>query len=89
MVGVRGLEPRTPASQTRCATNCATPRQFIHAKRKLRFMNGVEYTRFLIKCWKKVSIRIKSGFYLEGGKGWALLWSAARREAKNYTVHPI
>ena len=25
-VGVRGLEPRTPASQTRCATNCATPR---------------------------------------------------------------
>ena len=25
-VGVRGLEPRTPASQTRCAANCATPR---------------------------------------------------------------
>ena len=26
-VGVGGLEPPTPASQTRCATNCATPRQ--------------------------------------------------------------
>ena len=26
-VGVRGLEPRTPASQTRCGTNCATPRK--------------------------------------------------------------
>ena len=26
-VGVRGLEPRAPASQTRCATNCATPRK--------------------------------------------------------------
>ncbi len=25
-VGVRGLEPPTPASQTLCATNCATPR---------------------------------------------------------------
>ena len=25
-VGVGGLEPPTPASQTRCATNCATPR---------------------------------------------------------------
>ncbi len=27
VVGVRGLEPRAPASQTRCATNCATPRK--------------------------------------------------------------
>ena len=26
LVGVSGLEPLTPASQTRCATNCATPR---------------------------------------------------------------
>lgn len=27
LVGVRGLEPRTSASQTRRATNCATPRK--------------------------------------------------------------
>jgi hypothetical protein len=26
MVGVGGLEPPTPASQTRCASSCATPR---------------------------------------------------------------
>jgi hypothetical protein len=26
MVGVGGLEPPAPASQTRCAANCATPR---------------------------------------------------------------
>jgi hypothetical protein len=26
-VGVGGLEPPTPASQTRCAANCATPRR--------------------------------------------------------------
>src|SRR3989337_3832507 len=26
IVGVGGLEPPTPASQTRCATDCATPR---------------------------------------------------------------
>ena len=25
-VGVTGFEPATPWSQTRCATNCATPR---------------------------------------------------------------
>ena len=28
-VGARGLEPPTPASQTLCATNCATPRRRI------------------------------------------------------------
>ena len=27
LVGVRGLEPPAPASQTPCATNCATPRR--------------------------------------------------------------
>jgi hypothetical protein len=27
VVGVGGLEPPAPASQTRCAANCATPRQ--------------------------------------------------------------
>ena len=27
-VGVGGLEPPTPASQTRCAANCATPRYY-------------------------------------------------------------
>ena len=30
-VGVTGLEPATLWSQTRCATNCATPRLYYHA----------------------------------------------------------
>ena len=29
MVGVGGLEPPAPASQTRCAANCATPRTMV------------------------------------------------------------
>ena len=28
IVGVTGFEPATPWSQTRCATNCATPRRY-------------------------------------------------------------
>lgn len=29
MVGVRGLEPRTPSTPYWCATNCATPRRLM------------------------------------------------------------
>ena len=29
MVGVKGLEPPAPCSQSTCATNCATPRDFV------------------------------------------------------------
>src|ERR1700694_5620111 len=29
-IGVRGLEPRTSCSQSRRATNCATPRSWLH-----------------------------------------------------------
>ena len=31
-VGVTGFEPATPWSQTRCATNCATPRITVTAR---------------------------------------------------------
>ena len=34
LVGVKGLEPSTSASQTRRATNCATPRQHYNFKIK-------------------------------------------------------
>ncbi len=33
VVGVTGFEPATPWSQTRCATNCATPRNYGYYKR--------------------------------------------------------
>ena len=42
LVGVGGLEPPAPASQTRCAANCATPRTMANgeynANRLLRQM---------------------------------------------------
>ena len=48
MVGVGGLEPPTPASQTQCAANCATPRTFksIIGKREKRKENKPVAGRF-------------------------------------------
>ena len=43
-VGATGFEPATPWSQTRCATNCATPRERIsNCKIKLAF--NKQYSR--------------------------------------------
>src|SRR5688572_25965437 len=54
VVGVTGFEPATPASQTLCATNCATPRRTTrhwmrrHATTRLRrTFRGVPYALIL------------------------------------------
>ncbi len=38
VVGVTGFEPATPWSQTRCATNCATPRNYGFYKPQRAFL---------------------------------------------------
>ena len=59
VVGATGFEPATPWSQTRCATNCATPRRLFSPQRTVFLNRRANLVLFFYKS-NKMSVKMQN-----------------------------